>query len=128
MSKAINISRPFPVPVVITAAYVSRFHSDGNSEVRRAVAEIVHAHLNPLIDNKSRSEQHDASCEVARGQILYVWVTVDDTGKIALADTPQIAKEHRAWCPTQEWVPEHQRGEHRREGEPLRGGEGEETP
>lgn len=24
----------------------------------------------------------------------------------------------RAWCPTPEWVPEHQRGEHRREEKP----------
>ena len=27
----------------------------------------------------------------------------------------RVSRRHRAWCPTPEWVPEHQRGEHRRE-------------
>lgn len=30
----------------------------------------------------------------------------------------RTTRPHRAWCPTPKWVPEHQRGDHRREEEP----------
>lgn len=81
-------SDPLLITVKVLPRFPSRFSNESNSEIDHEQAAILHPALNTLLaaEGAKREAQHAATCALQRGHFLRVWVTVDDAGRVELAE------------------------------------------
>lgn len=83
-------SLPVRIPVEVRPAFMPRFNG---SRICDQQAKILHTALNLLTDDKTRAQQSEASSTMVRGTTLWIEVTVDENGKVELADTKDLERE-----------------------------------
>ncbi len=78
-------SAPIRIPIAVRPRFPDRISND---EISALQAVALHPALNVLTDPLSRKAQSDAAHALVRGTVLYVWVTVDENGKVELEAAP----------------------------------------